>query len=108
HLLSKSAFNALLKTLEEPPSYVFFILATTDVQKVPITILSRVQCFNFRRISEKQIVAQLEDILNKEIISFVKETLMLIAQHSSGGLRDELTIAEQISNNENNNITKKS
>lgn len=108
HMLSKSAFNALLKTLEEPPSYVIFILATTDVQKVPITILSRVQSFNFRRISEKQIVAQLEDILNKENISFEKEALMLIAQLSSGGLRDALTIAEQISNFENNNITKES
>lgn len=98
HMLSSSAFNAFLKTLEEPPKHIIFILATTEPQKIPLTILSRVQRFNFRKISEKEIVSRLEFVLQKEEISYENEALWAIAQLSYGSLRDALSMVEQLSN----------
>lgn len=96
HMLSKSAWNALLKILEEPPTYVVFILATTEVHKIPITILSRTQRFNFRRIDNQLIIKNLEWILNKENIRYDDESLSLIAKLANGGMRDALSIADQV------------
>jgi len=97
HMLSKGAFNALLKTLEEPPEHVIFILATTEPHKIPVTILSRTQRFNFRRISSKEITKQLINILDKEEITYKEEAIKTIAKLSNGGMRDALTIADQTS-----------
>ncbi|MGZ9755390.1 DNA polymerase III subunit gamma/tau [Mycoplasma sp. 246B] len=104
HMLTKSAFNALLKTLEEPPKHVIFILATTDPQKIPLTILSRVQRFNFKRINEQQIVKQLKSILIKEDIKFEENALKALASLASGGMRDALSLAEQASSFNDNKI----
>ncbi|QBF34691.1 DNA polymerase III subunit gamma/tau [Mycoplasmopsis phocirhinis] len=95
HMLSKGAFNALLKTLEEPPAHAIFILATTDPQKIPLTILSRVQRYNFRKISLDVIITQLKNVLTKENIKFEDEALTYIARLAAGGLRDALSIADQ-------------
>ncbi|MBZ4212721.1 DNA polymerase III subunit gamma/tau [Mycoplasma sp. U97] len=97
HMLSKGAFNALLKTLEEPPTHVIFILATTDPQKIPLTILSRVQRFNFRRISNKVLEDQIQDILDKEKIEYDYEIVKYVARLATGGMRDALSIIEQAS-----------
>ncbi|QGZ97894.1 DNA polymerase III subunit gamma/tau [Mycoplasma sp. NEAQ87857] len=105
HMLSKSAFNALLKTLEEPPSHAIFILATTDVQKIPLTILSRVQRFNFHRINDANIIKHLTKILDLEKIKYEPKALKAIARLSSGGMRDALSIADQASVFNNNSIT---
>ena len=105
HMLTKGAFNALLKTLEEPPEHVIFILATTEPHKIPITILSRTQRFNFRRIEENIIGKQLRDILKKENISFDDESIKFISKLSQGGMRDALSIADQASAFGNNNVT---
>ena len=96
HMLSTAAFNALLKTLEEPPSHVVFILATTDPQKVPETIHSRCQRFDFRRISAESIVSRLGAICVSEDVEFEGEALDLIAHRAEGGLRNALTSLEQI------------
>ncbi|AIA29704.1 DNA polymerase III subunits gamma and tau [Mycoplasmopsis californica] len=95
HMLTKGAFNALLKTLEEPPAHAIFILATTDPQKIPLTILSRVQRYNFRKIPTEIIVSQLENVLISEQISFENSSLSYIARLASGGMRDALSIADQ-------------
>lgn len=95
HMMSPGAFNALLKTLEEPPSHVVFILATTEPQKILPTIISRCQRFDFSRISIKDIVEYLEMVLHKEGVVFEKEALALIAQLAEGGMRDSLSILEQ-------------
>ncbi|MFZ5375929.1 MAG: DNA polymerase III subunit gamma/tau, partial [Campylobacterota bacterium] len=95
HMLTKEAHNALLKTLEEPPSYVKFILATTDPLKLPPTILSRTQHFRFKRISHPNIVHHLTHILNKEGIEFQGEALDILARSGSGSLRDTLTLLDQ-------------
>lgn len=95
HMLTKEASNAFLKTLEEPPSYIKFILATTDPLKLPATILSRTQHFRFKAISHELIVKHLEDILIKEQISFESAALKIIARSGSGSLRDTLTLLEQ-------------
>ncbi|WP_416373479.1 DNA polymerase III subunit gamma/tau [Mycoplasmopsis felis] len=108
HMLTKSAFNALLKTLEEPPKHIIFILATTDPQKIPLTILSRVQRFNFQRVSIPEIVNHLKFILNKEQINYQDNALRSIAYLSSGGLRDALSLLEQVSSFNNHNITEES
>lgn len=94
HMLSQSAFNALLKTLEEPPSRVVFILATTEIQKIPATIISRCQRFDFRRISTPDIVARLEYIAQNEGIRLTSEASRLIARLSQGGLRDAISMLE--------------
>lgn len=95
HMLTKEASNAFLKTLEEPPAYIKFILATTDPLKLPATILSRTQHFRFKAISYELIVKHLEDILIKEQISFESGALKIIARSGSGSLRDTLTLLDQ-------------
>jgi DNA polymerase-3 subunit gamma/tau len=95
HMLSNSAFNALLKTLEEPPAHVKFIFATTEIRKVPVTILSRCQRFDLRRLDESEIANHLENILKKEGLKADKQALMLIAKFSEGSVRDSLSILDQ-------------
>jgi DNA polymerase III subunit gamma/tau len=96
HMLSIAAFNALLKTLEEPPDHVVFILATTDPQKVPETIHSRCQRFDFRRISNESIVSRLGAVCVSEGVEFEGDALDLIAHHAGGGMRNALTSLEQM------------
>ncbi|MBI5414349.1 DNA polymerase III subunit gamma/tau [Candidatus Peregrinibacteria bacterium] len=95
HMLSLGAFNALLKTLEEPPSFVYFILATTEIHKVPETIQSRCQHFAFRRIVKDDIMVRLRQIGLKENIQFDEESLEIFAMQSGGGLRDAISLFEQ-------------
>ncbi|MFN4280601.1 DNA polymerase III subunit gamma/tau [Thermosynechococcus sp.] len=97
HMLSVSAFNALLKTLEEPPPHVVFVLATTDPQRVLPTIVSRCQRFDFRRIPVREMVAHLQWIADKEQIAIEPEALTLVAQLSQGGLRDAESLLDQLS-----------
>ena len=96
HMLSQGAFNALLKTLEEPPSHVIFIFATTDPHKIPSTILSRCQWFNFRRISLVDIIAKLKKIAKDEGLNINDKTLNIIARSSTGSMRDAESILDQI------------
>ena len=96
HMLTEQAFNALLKTLEEPPKHVIFILATTDPQKMPQTILSRTQRYDFMRISSEVIVDRLKYILEDENINFEENALELISQKSDGSMRDALSMLDQI------------
>jgi DNA polymerase-3 subunit gamma/tau len=96
HMLSASAFNAFLKTLEEPPSYAIFILATTEKHKILPTILSRCQIFDFKRITSNDTVEHLEEIVNKEEIKAEKAALQVIAQKSEGCMRDALSILDKI------------
>ncbi len=96
HMLSIGAFNALLKTLEEPPRHVIFILATTEEQKIPATILSRCQKFNFSRISVENIVENLKRIINLEGINIDEELLKQIAIFSDGGMRDSINMLDQL------------
>ncbi len=95
HMLSKSAFNAMLKTLEEPPEHVKFILATTDPQKVPVTVLSRCLQFNLRQIASTTIVEHLEFILSEENIPYEKPGVQLIAKAANGSMRDALSLTDQ-------------
>lgn len=95
HMLTKEAFNALLKTLEEPPGYVKFILATTDPLKLPATILSRTQHFRFKSIAQSKVIDHLIHILNLENISYEAEALEILARSGSGSLRDTLTLLDQ-------------
>ncbi len=95
HMLTKEAFNALLKTLEEPPAYVKFILATTDPIKLPATILSRTIHFRFKKIGHQDVVEHLKHILTKENIAFEDEALAIITRNGSGSLRDTLTLLDQ-------------
>ncbi|BCD68558.1 DNA polymerase III subunit gamma/tau [Nitratiruptor sp. YY09-18] len=95
HMLTKEAFNALLKTLEEPPEFVKFILATTDPLKLPATILSRTQHFRFKKIAQSDILKHLEFILNNEGVDFEYEALKILARSGSGSLRDTLTLLDQ-------------
>lgn len=96
HMLSQSAFNALLKTLEEPPPHVLFILATTEVHKIPVTILSRCQRYDFKKVSVDKIKEQLASITSKEEIKIQDETLYIIAQEADGSLRDSLSLMDQL------------
>ncbi len=105
HMLSVGAFNALLKTLEEPPAHVIFILATTEPQKLPITILSRCQRFDFRNISTENIVERLKFISEKENIVIEEEALVEIAKMSDGALRDAISTLDQVSSYANDKIT---
>ena len=105
HMLSPGAFNALLKTLEEPPKHVKFILATTEPQKLPATILSRCQRFDFKKISEPDITQNLEKICKECNIQYSVDALNLIAELSEGAMRDALSILERCSQGEDNNIT---
>jgi len=95
HMLSNSAFNALLKTLEEPPAHVKFIFATTEIRKVPVTILSRCQRFDLRRLDEKEIEIHLENILKQENLEAQPQALELIAKMSEGSVRDSLSLLDQ-------------
>ena len=105
HMLSIGAFNALLKTLEEPPEYIIFILATTDPQKVPATIVSRCQCFEFHRISSGDIVKRLNYICKEEKISIDDNVLEKIAILSDGGLRDAIGMLDKLNAYSNSKIT---
>jgi DNA polymerase-3 subunit gamma/tau len=95
HMLTTQAFNALLKTLEEPPSFVKFILATTDPLKLPATILSRTQHFRFKKIPQKLVMNHLQHILDLENVEYDKEALEIIARSGAGSLRDSLTLLDQ-------------
>ena len=95
HMLSIGAFNALLKTLEEPPSYVIFILATTEAHKIPITILSRCQRYDFKRISIDTITARLQELAQKEQIDVEERALRYVAKCGDGSMRDSLSLMDQ-------------
>jgi len=101
HMLSTSAFNALLKTLEEPPAHAIFILATTEIHRIPITVISRCQRHDFRRISVDEIVKQLENMAAAEKITVNQDVLRLIARQATGSLRDAISILDQLSSAEN-------
>ena len=105
HMLTNEAFNALLKTLEEPPEYVKFIMATTDPLKLPSTILSRVQHFRFNKIPEKTIESFLQKVLANENVNFEPEALRLIVKNARGSVRDSLTLLDQAIAYSNSNIT---
>ncbi len=105
HMLTKEAFNAILKTLEEPPDFVKFILATTDPLKIPATILSRSQHFRFKKISKHLVMGHLEHILNLEQIEFDSNALETLARSGAGSLRDTLTLLDQAIVYSNNHIT---
>ncbi|HOO74819.1 MAG TPA: DNA polymerase III subunit gamma/tau [Tepiditoga sp.] len=95
HMLTKEAFNALLKTLEEPPEHVVFILATTNLEKVPETIISRTQLINFKNISKNEIIENLKKVSAEEKIDIDEESLDIIAKKANGGMRDALSMLEQ-------------
>ncbi|WNS42123.1 DNA polymerase III subunit gamma/tau [Paenibacillus sp. MMS20-IR301] len=105
HMLTTEAFNALLKTLEEPPPHVMFILATTEPHKLPATIISRCQRFDFRRVSLEEQTGWLTDICRKEGITADADALQYIARLSDGGMRDALSILDQISSFTDGNVT---
>ena len=105
HMLSDSAFNALLKTLEEPPRHAIFILATTESQKIPATIASRCLKFVFKLLEQEQLVNHLKNIFNKENIKFEDEAVELIASLGEGSVRDMLSVAEMCVAFSNNNVT---
>ncbi|MBA2663109.1 MAG: DNA polymerase III subunit gamma/tau, partial [Bradymonadaceae bacterium] len=96
HMLTTEAFNALLKTLEEPPPHAVFIFATTEPQKIPVTILSRCQRFDFKRITQRDIVEHLEHLCKHEQITADRAALQLIARQAAGGMRDALSLLDQI------------
>ena len=96
HMLSNSAFNALLKTLEEPPEHVIFVLATTDPQKILPTVTSRCQRFNFSKLSKNQMVSKMKEILDKENLAYEENALEEIATLADGGMRDALSILEEV------------
>lgn len=105
HMLTTQAFNALLKTLEEPPSHVIFILATTEPHKIPLTIASRCQKFRFSKIDDKKIVERLREISNLEGITIDDDALYEIARLSDGGMRDAINFLDQLVAYSNDNIT---
>ncbi|MFT2724952.1 DNA polymerase III subunit gamma/tau [Helicobacter pylori] len=105
HMFTTEAFNALLKTLEEPPSHVKFLLATTDALKLPATILSRTQHFRFKKIPENSVISHLKTILEKERVSYETSALEKLAHSGQGSLRDTITLLEQAINYCNNAIT---
>ncbi len=105
HMLTTQAFNALLKTLEEPPSHVIFILATTEPHKIPLTILSRCQRFDFRRISEEALISRLNQVISAENIMITEDAIRLIAYLSDGGMRDALSLLDQVSSYIDREIT---
>ncbi len=98
HMLSTSAFNALLKTLEEPPAHVYFIMATTEAHKIPNTILSRCQRYDFRRIPTRVIAAHLQSICEKDQVQFEPEALWLVARQADGSMRDAQSLLDQVIN----------
>ncbi|MSR87163.1 DNA polymerase III subunit gamma/tau [Candidatus Peribacteria bacterium] len=96
HMLTKEAFNALLKTLEEPPAYAYFILATTELQKIPVTIQSRCQRFAFRQVPEEDIIRRLQFVADQEHITVDRTALRAIAHHSDGAVRDAISLLDQL------------
>jgi len=102
HMLTREAFNALLKTLEEPPAHVIFILATTEAHKLPETIISRTQRYNFKLASSKEVQDHLSKIAKKESITIDTESLELIAEHSGGSMRDAISLLDQIRHSSGN------
>jgi DNA polymerase-3 subunit gamma/tau len=96
HMLSNAAFNALLKTLEEPPSHVIFVLATTDPQKIPATVISRVQRFDFRRLTLPEIIHRLNEIAGKENLHVEASAIELIARQATGAMRDAISLLDQL------------
>ena len=96
HMLSNSAFNALLKTLEEPPAHVVFIFATTEIHKIPATILSRCQHYNFRRISKAEIMARLRHVAERDKLEIEDRSLLALARASEGSMRDALSLMDQV------------
>ncbi len=108
HMLSKSAFNALLKTLEEPPEHVKFIFATTEIKKIPITVLSRCQRFDLLRIENKILNNHLVDIINKEKIDIDNSAISLIVRAADGSIRDGLSLLDQAISNQNLKVDTKS
>jgi len=108
HMFSTSAFNALLKTLEEPPSYVIFILATTEPHKLPPTVLSRCLRFDFRSASVSQISELLKKTFNKENIKYTEDAVLLLAIAGQGSFRDALSLSETVASFSDNNITEQS
>ena len=106
HMLSQSAFNALLKTLEEPPSYAKFILATTEKNKIIPTILSRCQVFDFKSILMQDIVNHLEYVAKNEGVTYEADALSIIARHAEGGMRDALSTFDQLVTFTNGNLTR--
>lgn len=105
HMLSTGAFNALLKTLEEPPGNVIFILATTEPHKIPLTIISRTQRFDFKRITHRDIFNRMKYILREERIAFEEEALHVIARAANGGMRDALSLLDQVISYDSEMIT---
>lgn len=108
HMLTGESFNALLKTLEEPPEHVVFILATTEVHKLPATIVSRTQRFNFRLVEAQKVIAHLKFIADKEKIKADDEALELIAEHGEGSFRDSINLLDQLANVTGGKITAES
>ena len=105
-MLSTGAFNALLKTLEEPPAHAIFILATTEPHRIPATILSRCQRYEFRRITSSSITSRLADIAKADMIRIDDQALSLIARISDGALRDAISLLDQARGSFSGNITK--
>jgi len=105
HMLSNSAFNALLKTLEEPPTHTKFIFATTEIRKLPLTILSRCQKFDLKRVANNELSEHLKNICNKEDIKFSDEAIDSICNLSGGSVRDSLSLLDQMRLVSNNNLT---
>ena len=105
HMLSTGAFNALLKTLEEPPSHVIFILATTDPNKIPVSVLSRCQRFDFNKIDNEALINRLKYVLHNEDKLLTDEVIQYIAKASDGGLRDAINLLDQILSLNNENVT---
>ena len=105
HMLSNSAFNALLKTLEEPPKHAIFILATTEINQIPKTVLSRCQKFDFKKISKENIIERLKFIIKEEKIKIEDDIIDLIADLSDGGLRDAINLLDQINSMDKKEIT---
>src|SRR5699024_6247975 len=95
HMLTTAAFNALLKTLEEPPEQVVFILATTEAHKIPATILSRTQRFDFQLYTDQELIGRMEEILNHDNIDYEEEALAIIARSANGGMRDTVSLLDQ-------------
>ncbi len=98
HMVSKPAFNALLKTLEEPPTHVIFILATTDIDKLPLTIISRTQRYNFKPITTDQVFSHLKNISEKENINITDDAIIMIAKYGDGSLRDSISALDLVAN----------
>lgn len=105
HMLSKSSFNAMLKTLEEPPEHVIFILATTDPEKIPVTVISRCLHFSLMQMTNDEISGQLEQIFKKEKISYEDKALSMISKHAEGSMRDALSLADRVINYTNGNVS---